>query len=479
MIDPKKGRAVALRRHPAPGGAGDHERQAGPVDLQARRSRRWRTGTTVRQSGTRNLEGYNGRVSPEERLPYWVIIVDELADLMMQSGPEIETGICRLAQLARPTGIHLVIATQRPSVNVITGTIKANISSRIAFAVNSAVDSRTILDMTGRDRLIGRGDMLFMPIDAAKPQRIQGCFVSEKETEDLVAYLKEQAQPNYEVLPSSLSSAADESDEGEDEPDDDLFESAVKLVVTGGQASTSMLQRRFKIGYTRAARLVDLMEQRGIVGPLDGAKPRDILMTRDQIDALFTRGTGAATARSDAKWPRSSFVRPSARRSFTRKVTGRPMADNTLQFEWIVTIKGNLDALFRDDPEVFVAGDLLWYPVEGDNRTRVAPDVLVAFGRPKGYRGAYLQWQEAGIAPQVVFEILSPGNRLGEMLRKRDFYERFGVEEYYLYDPDRFDLTGWRRAAEGTGGLRVLETASAWTSPRLGIRFEVAEGNRW
>jgi Uma2 family endonuclease len=155
---------------------------------------------------------------------------------------------------------------------------------------------------------------------------------------------------------------------------------------------------------------------------------------------------------------------------------GQPMADNTLQFEWIVTIKGNLDALFRDDPEVFVAGDLLWYPVEGDNRTRVAPDVLVAFGRPKGYRGAYLQWQEAGIAPQVVFEILSPGNRLGEMLRKRDFYERFGVEEYYLYDPDRFDLTGWRRAAEGTGGLRVLETASAWTSPRLGIRFEVAEG---
>nr|CAA9296782.1 DNA translocase FtsK [uncultured Armatimonadetes bacterium] len=246
------------------------------------------------KAGTRNLDGYNSRVSEEERLPYWVIIVDELADLMMQSGPEIETAICRLAQLARATGIHLVIATQRPSVNVITGTIKANISSRIAFAVNSAVDSRTILDMMGADRLIGRGDMLFMPIDAAKPQRIQGCFVSEKETEDLVAYLKAQAQPNYEVLPSSLSLANGEDDGGEEDADDDLFESAVKLVVTNGQASTSMLQRRFKIGYTRAARLVDIMEQRGIVGALDGAKPREILMSRDQIDGMFTRGGGGA-----------------------------------------------------------------------------------------------------------------------------------------------------------------------------------------
>jgi DNA segregation ATPase FtsK/SpoIIIE and related proteins len=241
--------------------------------------------------GTRNIEGYNSRVPEEERMPYWVIIVDELADLMMQSGPEIETAICRLAQLARATGIHLVIATQRPSVNVITGLIKANISSRIAFAVNSAVDSRTILDMVGADRLIGRGDMLFMPMDAPKPMRIQGCFVSEHETEELVKYLKAQAQPNYEVLPSSLSLATGEDDSGESEPEDDLFESAVRLVVSGGQASTSMLQRRFKIGYTRAARLVDMMEQKGIVGPLDGAKPREILMNRDEVDALFGGST--------------------------------------------------------------------------------------------------------------------------------------------------------------------------------------------
>jgi DNA segregation ATPase FtsK/SpoIIIE, S-DNA-T family len=240
---------------------------------------------------TRNIEGFNQKVTEEEKLPYWVIIVDELADLMMQSGPEIEQYICRLAQLARATGIHLVIATQRPSVNVITGTIKANISSRIGFAVNSAVDSRTILDQTGADRLIGRGDMLFMPMDAAKPVRIQGCFVSEKETEDLVTFLKNQGQPQYEVLPSSLSSSATgEDDSGENNIDEDeLFESAVRLVVTGGSASTSMLQRRFKVGYTRAARLVDLMEQRGIVGPLDGAKPREICITRDEADEMFMK----------------------------------------------------------------------------------------------------------------------------------------------------------------------------------------------
>jgi S-DNA-T family DNA segregation ATPase FtsK/SpoIIIE len=238
---------------------------------------------------TRNIEGYNAKVDPIDRMPYWVIVVDELADLMMTSGPEIETAICRLAQLARATGIHLVIATQRPSVNVITGTIKANISSRIAFAVNSSIDSRTILDQMGADRLIGRGDMLFLPIDAPKPQRIQGCFVSEQETERLVQFLKDQGRPNFDVLPSTLSSATGEDDSGEVESEDDLFEAAVRLVVTGGSASTSMLQRRFKIGYTRAARLVDMMEQKGIVGALDGAKPRDILITREQMEEMFDR----------------------------------------------------------------------------------------------------------------------------------------------------------------------------------------------
>ncbi len=150
---------------------------------------------------------------------------------------------------------------------------------------------------------------------------------------------------------------------------------------------------------------------------------------------------------------------------------GQPMADNTKQFRWIVTIQGGLDALFKDDPNVFVAGDLLWYPVEGNNTIRKAPDVMVVFGRPKGDRGSYLQWRENNIAPQVVFEILSPGNRLTEMLNKLKFYERHGVEEFYMYDPEREDLGGWLRSGEE---LREIEPIESWVSPRLGVRFELS-----
>ncbi len=235
--------------------------------------------------GVRNIDGHNSRVAEEERLPYVVIVVDELADLMMQAAAEVEQSICRLAQLARATGIHLVIATQRPSVDVITGTIKANISSRIAFAVSSQVDSRTILDMTGAERLIGRGDMLFLPIDAPKPTRIQGCYISEQEVESLVKFLKQQGVPEYTLTP--IESGFSTRDDIEPGDEDELFEPAVRLVVMNGHASTSLLQRRFKIGYTRAARLIDMMEQRGIVGPLDGAKPREILITRDQMEEMF------------------------------------------------------------------------------------------------------------------------------------------------------------------------------------------------
>lgn len=149
---------------------------------------------------------------------------------------------------------------------------------------------------------------------------------------------------------------------------------------------------------------------------------------------------------------------------------GQPTADNTLQFEWIVTIKGGLEALFRDDPNVFVAGDLLWYPVEGDPTIRSAPAAMVVFGRPKGYRGSYQQWREGGLAPQVVFEVLSPGNRFGEMFRKLKFYERYGVEEYVLYDPDRGDLTGWLRL---DGELQEVPEMNGWVSPRLGVGFEL------
>jgi S-DNA-T family DNA segregation ATPase FtsK/SpoIIIE len=242
--------------------------------------------------GTRNLEGYNSKVAPEEKLPFIVVIIDELADLMMSQGQEVEASICRLAALARATGIHLILATQRPSVDVITGTMKANIASRIAFMVATQVDSRTIIDQPGADRLIGRGDMLFLPIDASKPIRVQGCFVSEKETDDLVAYLKSQEEPNYTMLPVDNSSGFGDGDDFEDDgANDELYEPCVRWVVNQGEASTSSLQRKFKIGYTRAARIVDTMEAKGIVGPMDGVKRREVMIEPENLE-LFFRGKG-------------------------------------------------------------------------------------------------------------------------------------------------------------------------------------------
>jgi len=238
------------------------------------------------EMGVRNIQGYNERAHPDERLPYVVVIIDELADLMMQAASEVETSIARLAQLARATGIHLVIATQRPSVDVITGTIKANIASRIAFAVSSQVDSRTILDMVGAERLLGRGDMLFLPIDASKPTRIQGCYVTEAEIEALADFWRAQEAPTYLLNPTEFDTPISSEFE-EDSEEDELYPAAVRLVVSHGQASTSMLQRRFKIGYGRAARLLDLMERRGIVGPLDGAKPRQVLVSRAEAEQML------------------------------------------------------------------------------------------------------------------------------------------------------------------------------------------------
>ncbi len=247
-------------------------------------------------AGTRNIQGFNQQVEPNERMPYIVIVVDELADLMMQAAAEVEGSICRIAQLARAVGIHLVIATQRPSVDVVTGTIKANIASRISFAVSSQVDSRTVLDQNGAERLIGRGDMLFRPMDAPKPVRIQGAFVSEQEVKKLVAFLREQRSPNYSLMP--LEGAAIGGGGGDEDvaSTDEYYEPAVRLIVQTGRASTSMIQRRFRIGYTRAARLVDAMEQQGLVGPPDGANPREVLISADQVDELFGLPVGSSAA---------------------------------------------------------------------------------------------------------------------------------------------------------------------------------------
>jgi len=234
------------------------------------------------EKGVRNIISFNeqSRLELLEELPYIVIIIDELADLMMQAAAEFESSICRIAQLARATGIHLVVATQRPSVNVITGTIKANIPSRIAFAVASQVDSRTILDMNGAERLVGQGDMLFLPVDANKPTRIQGAYVSEKDINRLVEFVRSQDKPNFsdDIVAIEEEALREEGDGPScNEPEDEFYEKALDYVRTTKYASTSMLQRKFRIGYTRAARLMDLFEERGYVGPGQGSKPREVI----------------------------------------------------------------------------------------------------------------------------------------------------------------------------------------------------------
>ena len=243
--------------------------------------------------GVRNIVGWNERAKIDEEmepLSYIVIVIDELADLMMQAATEFETSICRLAQLARATGIHLVVATQRPSVNVITGTIKANIASRIAFAVASQVDSRTILDVNGAERLVGSGDMLYLPLDAptGKPVRIQGAYVSEHDINAVVGFLKQQGRPSYSQ--SAVESAGAVVIAGKDQAEDPMFETALEYVLATKHASASMLQRKFKLGYTRAARLIDIMEERGYVGPHDGRRAREVYASSaDRVAELSRR----------------------------------------------------------------------------------------------------------------------------------------------------------------------------------------------
>ena len=256
--------------------------------------------------GVRDLAGYNRFVEqlgdPEVlKMPHIVIIIDELADLMMTAPNEVEDSINRIAAKARAAGMHLIIATQRPSVDVVTGVIKANIPTRIAFAVSSQIDSRTILDSAGAEKLLGRGDMLFSPVGSSKPNRIQGCFVSDEEVEAVVEYIKGDHSADYDddVMVEIERQAAVEKKQKtglkEDGPDEDpMLNDAIKVVVENGQASTSLLQRKLKLGYARAARIVDEMEQRGVVGPYEGSKPRRVLITKDQLMEREAAGSNAA-----------------------------------------------------------------------------------------------------------------------------------------------------------------------------------------
>jgi len=239
-------------------------------------------------SGVRDIKGYNKKFGEDKDkfMPQIVVIIDELADLMMIAPNQVEDAICRLAQMARAAGIHLIVATQRPSVDVITGVIKANIPSRVAFSVSSAIDSRTIIDMSGAEKLLGKGDMLYYPVGSSKPQRVQGAFISDEEVEKVVDAVKNQFESfTYdENLLSNVTSQVTTSDNSDD--DDEYLAMAIKLVVEMEQASISMLQRKFKIGYNRAARIVDEMEERGVVGPPMGSKPRQVLISKSQLESM-------------------------------------------------------------------------------------------------------------------------------------------------------------------------------------------------
>ena len=246
--------------------------------------------------GVRNIEQFNNIIKSDGEaesgltpLHYIVIVIDELADLMMVSSKEVEESITRLAQMARAVGIHLILATQRPSVDVITGLIKANFPARISFRVSARVDSRTILDASGAEQLLGRGDMLFLPPQSSRLVRVHGAYVSEKEVARLTEFLRTTGEPTYDTTVGKTEVSAAEKARSEDR--DDLFDECVRLVVEQGQASTSMLQRRFRIGFSRAGRLIDLMEQDGIIGPADGARPREILVPKNYFSEVDTRQT--------------------------------------------------------------------------------------------------------------------------------------------------------------------------------------------
>ena len=246
--------------------------------------------------GANDLKSYNALADENaemDAMPQIVVFIDELADMMLVAGKEVEDSICRLAQMGRAAGMHLVVATQRPTTDVITGLIKANIPSRIALSVKSQIDSRTIIDMAGADKLLGNGDMLYMPIGMSKPIRVQGCFASNKDIVSTLDFIKAQAQGEYDTeiieavesfVPTSKGDRDDTSEGAAPGSDEDFIERAMEVAVNSGQLSTTMLQRKLKLGYAKAARIMDELEEMGVIGPSEGAKPRRVLMSKMQFD---------------------------------------------------------------------------------------------------------------------------------------------------------------------------------------------------
>ncbi|MCI9432377.1 MAG: DNA translocase FtsK, partial [Oscillospiraceae bacterium] len=275
---------------------------------------------TFSELGVKKLEEYNALARQREEVPHMasvIVVIDELADLMTVAAKEVEESICRVAQMGRAAGMHLVIATQSPRADVITGLMKANIPSRIAFAVKDAINSRIILDATGAEKLVGRGDMLYAPIGSSKPLRVQGCYITPEEIERVVSFVKSTSEVQYsdEVMQKieenvqekerKSGSPAPGGDPEEDDGADELLPAAVEVILETGQASVSMLQRRLKLGYSRAARLVDQMEQKGYVGPFEGSKPRQLLITRAKWQEIQMGGSGSplpAAPEEDAPW---------------------------------------------------------------------------------------------------------------------------------------------------------------------------------
>jgi S-DNA-T family DNA segregation ATPase FtsK/SpoIIIE len=263
---------------------------------------------TFSENSVRDISGYNSICESQgkKKMPQIVIFIDELSDLMMAAPNEVEDSICRLAQMARAAGMHLVIATQRPSVDVITGIIKANIPSRISLSVSSQVDSRTIIDSVGAEKLLGNGDMLYYPVGIPKPIRVQGCYLSDKEVENVVTFIKAQEQTVYDdVVMKEIDKQAAQTgtkkkdsassvDDGEKGPADEMLPKAIEVVVEAQSASTTLLQRKLKLGYARAARIIDDLETSGIIGPYEGAKPRKVLITKQQWYEMNALAQGGA-----------------------------------------------------------------------------------------------------------------------------------------------------------------------------------------